>query len=103
MPADHSSGRTVEGDHRPPMPVNEPVLSYAPGSPERAELKAKLAAMKEQVVEIPVIIDGVDVFTGDVADVTMPHDHGHVIARYHKAGPEPVSYTHLTLPTKRIV
>ncbi|MFW6088465.1 MAG: L-glutamate gamma-semialdehyde dehydrogenase [Gemmatimonadota bacterium] len=88
MPADRSFGRTVEGDHRPPTPFNEPVLDYAPGSPERVELKARLSEMKQEVVEIPVIIDGEDILTGDVADVTMPHDHGHVIARYHKAGPE---------------
>jgi len=88
MPADRSFGRTVEGDHRPPTPFNEPVLGYAPGSPERGELKARLSDMEQEVVEIPVIIDGEDIFTGDVAEVTMPHDHGHVIARYHKAGPE---------------
>ena len=86
MPVEGMPTRTMEGDHRPPTPVNEPVLPYAPGSAERAELKAKLAEMKEQVVEIPAVIDGEDVFTGDVAEVTMPHDHGHVIARYHKVG-----------------
>ncbi|MGD8495539.1 MAG: L-glutamate gamma-semialdehyde dehydrogenase [Gemmatimonadales bacterium] len=88
MPADRFTGRTVTGDHRPPTPYNEPVLEYAPGSHERAELKAKLAEMKDEVVEIPAIIGGEDVFTGDVAEVTMPHDHGHVIARYHKVGAE---------------
>jgi len=88
MPADRSIGRTVTGDHRPPHPRNEPVLSYAPGSAERAELKAKLAEMTDDVVEIPAIIGGEDVFTGDVAEITMPHDHDQVIARYHKAGPD---------------
>ena len=88
MSNERSMGRTVEGDHRPPFPTNEPVLDYAPGSPERAELKAKLDEMKDEVVEIPAVIDGEDVFTGNVAEVTMPHDHGHVVARYHKVGPE---------------
>ena len=90
MPAESHIGRTVEGDHRPPVPVNEPVLEYAPGSPERAELKAKLEDMKSEVVEIPLVIDGEDVFTGNVSEVHMPHDHGHVLARYHMAGPDDV-------------
>ena len=88
MPADSNIGRTVEGDHRPPAPVNEPVLDYAPGSTERAELRAQLDQMKAEVVEIPLVIDGEDVFTGNVAEVHMPHDHGAVLARYHMAGPE---------------
>jgi 1-pyrroline-5-carboxylate dehydrogenase len=88
MPADFNIGRTVEGDHRPPAPVNEPVKAYAPGSPERAELRARLEAMKSEIVEIPLIIDGEDVFTGNVAEVHMPHDHGKALARYHMAGPE---------------
>jgi len=90
MSASTSNGRTVEGDHRPPTPINEPVLDYAPGSRERAELKAKLAEMKSEVVEIPLVIDGEDVFTGNTSEVLMPHDHGHVLARYHMAGPDDV-------------
>jgi len=90
MAASMSNGRTVEGDHRPPTPINEPVLEYAPGSRERAELKAKLEDMKSEVVEIPLVIDGEDVFTGNMSEVTMPHDHGHVLARYHMAGPDDV-------------
>jgi len=88
MPSDAPVGRTVEGDHRPPAPVNEPVLDYAPGSRERAELKARLEDMKSEVVEIPLVIDGEDIHTGNVSEVYMPHDHGHVLARYHMAGPE---------------
>ncbi|TFG62738.1 MAG: aldehyde dehydrogenase family protein, partial [Gemmatimonadales bacterium] len=90
MSPSRSIGRTVEGDHRPPAAVNEPELEYAPGSRERAELKAKLADMKAEVVEIPLVIDGEDVFTGNVSEVHMPHDHGHVLARYHMAGPDDV-------------
>ncbi|MFQ5529824.1 MAG: L-glutamate gamma-semialdehyde dehydrogenase [Gemmatimonadota bacterium] len=88
MPADAHVGRTVEGDHRPPAPVNEPVLDYVPGSRERLELKARLEGMKAEVVEIPLVIDGEDVHTGNISEVRMPHDHGHVLARYHMAGPE---------------
>lgn len=90
MSASLSTGRTVEGDHRPPAPINEPVLGYAPGSRERAELKARLEDMKSEVVEIPLVIDGEDVLTGNMSEVYMPHDHGHVLARYHMAGPDDV-------------
>jgi len=90
MTTSMSNGRTVEGDHRPPTPINEPVLGYAPGSRERAELKAKLEDMKSEGVEIPLVIDGEDVFTGNMSEVYMPHDHGHVLARYHMAGPDDV-------------
>ena len=81
-------GMTVEGDLRPPFPINEPVLSYVAGSPERAELKTRLDTMASEVIDIPVIVGGEDILTGDTAEVVMPHDHGHVLARYHKAAPE---------------
>ena len=90
MSASMSTGRTIEGDHRPPAPINEPVLGYAPGSRERAELKARLEDMKSEVIEIPLVIDGEDVLTGNMSEVRMPHDHGHVLARYHIAGPDDV-------------
>ena len=69
-----------------PPPVNEPVLSYAPGSPERAELKARLEAMAGEEIEIPLIIGGREIRTGDLGTSVMPHDHGHVLARHHRAG-----------------
>ncbi len=73
-----------------PHPQNEPIKSYAPGSPERAELMAKLEEFKSQEIEIPLIIGGKEIFTGDIGKVVMPTDHGHVLATYHKAGPEHV-------------
>ena len=73
-----------------PMPKNEPVLSYAPGTPERSALEAEIEKMRSGVEEIPLIIGGREVKTGDVAEVVCPHDHGHVLARYHRAGPEHV-------------
>ena len=88
MSLDMRPGMTIEGDLRPPPPVNEPVWGYAPGSPERAELKKTLDRMASEVVEIPIIIGGKDYTTGDTANVVMPHDHGHVLARYHKATDE---------------
>jgi 1-pyrroline-5-carboxylate dehydrogenase len=73
-----------------PPPVNEPVRSYAPGSRERSSLKARLSAMASEQIEIPLVIGGKDVCTGDRAQAVMPHDHRHVLANYHKARPEHV-------------
>jgi len=73
-----------------PRPQNEPIKSYAPGSPERKELQAKLQELKSETIEIPLIINGKEVRTGNTDTVTMPTDHGHVLATYHKAGPKEV-------------
>jgi len=73
------------GHRRIPPPVNDPVKSYAPGSPERASIKARLACMASEVVDIPLIIGGKAVTTGSTADAVMPHDHAHVLGHYHKA------------------
>jgi 1-pyrroline-5-carboxylate dehydrogenase len=70
--------------HVPP-PVNEPLKTYAPGTPERATLKAKIAEQSGQRVEVPLIIDGQDVRTGETAHAVMPHDHKHVLADWHRA------------------
>ncbi len=67
-------------------PLNEPVLSYAPGTPERAALKAALEDLKKEVLEIPVIINGKAVYTGNTRDVVMPQDKNHVLARFHQVG-----------------
>ncbi len=69
-----------------PTPFNEPVLSYAPGTPERKALKDQLAKMLSQQVEIPLLIGGEEVKSGDVGECRCPHDHGHILAKYHKAG-----------------
>jgi 1-pyrroline-5-carboxylate dehydrogenase len=68
-----------------PPPKNEPTLDYAPGSPERARIKAALAKIEGEVVEIPCVIGGERVTTGKLVDVTMPHRHQHVLARAHCA------------------
>jgi 1-pyrroline-5-carboxylate dehydrogenase len=73
------------GVRRVPPPVNEPVKAYAPGSPEKAELKARLAAMAGERIDIPLIIGGAEVRTGDTATAVMPHDHRHVLAEWHRA------------------
>ena len=76
---------------KPPTPVNEPVLGYLPGSKERADLEAELKRQSTEVLEIPCIINGEEVFTGDVVEQVMPHNHGHVIARVHMAGEKEVN------------
>ena len=79
------------GNRRVPPPVNDVVKMYAPGSPERVTLKARLAAMAGERVEIPLFIGGKEIHTGDMATSVMPHDHRHVLADFHKAGPEHVA------------
>ena len=74
-----------------PTPVNEPVLSYAPGTRERAELKQTLKDMGGRQIEIPVVVGGKEIRTGRTVDVVMPHCHKHVLAKVHQAGPEEVA------------
>jgi len=81
----------MHGRSRVPPPTNEPVLSYAPGSPERVELKARLHEMRSTEIEIPLIIGGEQVRTGEFIPVLVPHDHGHRLAQCHKAGPREVA------------
>jgi 1-pyrroline-5-carboxylate dehydrogenase len=68
-----------------PKPVNEKILDYAPASPERAELKARLKELLGQQIEVPMIIDGREVRNGHLEAMVCPHDHGHVLGRYHRA------------------
>jgi 1-pyrroline-5-carboxylate dehydrogenase len=73
-----------------PNPVNEPTLEYHPGSLERKELRAMLEKMSGQKIEIPLIIGGKEIKSGPTASCVMPHNHKHVLAIYHKAGPKEV-------------
>ncbi len=70
-----------------PPPGNEPVLGYAPRSPERARLEAELQRMAGEELEIPAVIGGERVTTGRLLPVVMPHAHRHVLARAHVADP----------------
>jgi 1-pyrroline-5-carboxylate dehydrogenase len=72
--------------YQTPFPDNEPVLNYAPGSPERESLKKRVDEMAAEVVDIPLIIGGKEVRTGDTGNYIMPHDHSHVLAKWHKGG-----------------
>ncbi len=73
------------GHRRTPPPINEPVRSYAPGTPDRAELKARLDSMAAERIDIPIVIDGREIRTGDTTRVVMPHAHQHVLAEWHGA------------------
>lgn len=75
---------------RVPLPVNEPIKQYAPGSTEKAELKAALAKVGAERPEIPVIIGGKELRTGKTFEVRSPFDHHKVLATAHAAGPEHV-------------
>src|SRR5262245_18196818 len=75
---------------RPPFPTNEPVKDYIPGSLEREELKRRLDQMRRERLDIPCVIGGDDVGTGDTFEVVMPHDKAHVLADVHRGGPAEV-------------
>src|SRR6267142_7256062 len=80
-----SSNAVFNGRRRVPPPVNEPIKSYAPGSPERASLKARLKTMAAETVDMPLIIGGKEIRTGETSTSVMPHDHKHVLGTYPKA------------------
>ena len=86
-----SSDAVLTGNPRVPPPVNERVRSYAPGSPERASLKARLASMSGDRIQIPLVIGGQPIETGHTSPAVMPHDHRRVLADFHAATPQLVS------------
>src|ERR687888_555577 len=75
---------------RPPPAANEPVHEFARGSDERARLKARLEQMRSERPEVPLVIGGRDVTTGDLRPAVMPHDKEHVLADVHQGGAEHV-------------
>ena len=72
-------------------PENEPILSYLPGSKEKKELKEKLKELKKKKFEIPLIIGGKEVKTGNMGNCIIPHDKKHILGTYHKAGKKEIS------------
>jgi 1-pyrroline-5-carboxylate dehydrogenase len=81
---------SAPGIFAPPRPVNEPILSYAPGSPERKELQARLGELQGERASIPHVIGGQDVYTEETFPAVMPHRKSHVLADVSKGGPEHV-------------
>ncbi|HEX2292262.1 MAG TPA: aldehyde dehydrogenase family protein, partial [Gaiellaceae bacterium] len=81
---------SAPGLFRPPAPRNEPLLDYAPGSPERAGLQLRLQEMRADRLEIPLVIGGEEVRTGSTFDAVEPHDKDSVLAQVHKGGPAEV-------------
>jgi 1-pyrroline-5-carboxylate dehydrogenase len=75
---------------RVPTPRNEPILSYAPGSPERADVDKALADLKNQQLEIPIVINGQELKTGKKIEITAPHDHSLKLGYYHQGGEKEV-------------
>jgi 1-pyrroline-5-carboxylate dehydrogenase len=66
-----------------PFPKNEPVLNYAPNSPERAHLQKALAEARAQQFDVPMFIGGEEVRTGNTKRMAPPHDHQHTLGHYH--------------------
>src|ERR1700686_3798981 len=79
-----------QGHLQPPAILNEPVKTYAPGSPERASLAATLTSMSAEPVELPLVIAGQAVRTGRTLPVTMPHRHAHILGQAQQAGADEV-------------
>ena len=73
-------------DFTVPKPENDPIQSYAPGTPERKELKVTLDELKGKEIEIPIIIGGKEIKTGNTQKCIIPHNHKHVLAHFHQAG-----------------
>ena len=81
---------SAAGIFRPPAVVNEAVKTYTPGSPERAELRARLAAMASERIHVPMVIGGERVESGTTFEAVMPHDRAHVLADVEKGSAEHV-------------
>jgi len=68
-----------------PIAINEPIKTYAPGSPERDEVLSMYKKMYDETIEVPLYINGKDIKTKDTATMSPPHDHKHILGTYHKA------------------
>src|SRR6185295_9336523 len=77
---------SAPGLFRPPPPRNEPVKDYAPGSAERASLRLRLEQMRNERLDVPLVIGGEDVRTGTTLEAVEPHDTSRVLADVHQGG-----------------
>ncbi len=73
-----------------PFPDNDPIRSYTPGTRDKEILKKRIAELKSEVLDIPIIIGGKEIRTGNTDKCVIPHKHSHVLGTYHKAGKEEV-------------
>ena len=71
--------------------INEPIKGYLPGSPEKSSLKQKLKELSSTVIDIPIIINGQEIRTGNTKTCVMPHNHKHILANYHIAGEKEIT------------
>ncbi len=76
----------INGIPKIDTPQNEPVLSFAPGTREREELKSKLRQLSRKKIDIPCVIGGRNIRTGNLGYCRIPHNHNHILGTYHKAG-----------------
>ncbi len=81
----------MSGPVQTPVPHNEPIYQYEPGSEERSDLKAALSEQASSRIDIPLIIDGKEVRNTDVRTAVMPHNHGHVLANWNAGGAKEVA------------
>ncbi len=81
----------MNGFFKVPLPVNEPILNYATGSKERAELKAALAEGRSKVIDIPMYIGKDEIRSGKTTEIRPPHDHQHLLGKFHVSGADHVN------------
>ncbi|HSX21249.1 MAG TPA: aldehyde dehydrogenase family protein, partial [Gaiellaceae bacterium] len=81
---------SAHGIFKTPEPYNEPIRSYAPGSPEREEIRSRLIELESQQLDIPLVIGGKEVRTGSTFEAVEPHNRSHVLATVHKGGAKEV-------------
>ena len=80
-----------KGFYTPPEVTNEPIQGYAPGSPEKISLQAKLKEFKSSEVELPMWINGKSVETGNLVSIHPPHERAHTLGHYHQGDASPCS------------
>lgn len=85
-----------KGTFKLPPITNEPIKSYAPGTPEREGLQKTYDAMWKQQIDIPMVINGEEIRTGNTERVKPPHDHKHNVGQYHLGTAE---HVHLAIET----
>jgi 1-pyrroline-5-carboxylate dehydrogenase len=80
-----------KGNYKVPVPVNEPIKNYAPGSPERKELQAMLKELRAKQIEVPMYIGGNEIKSGVKVRMAPPHDHKHTLGYFHKSDKKHIS------------